>query len=64
VRKTLHREKLIKPKKKKTPSNPSKPRFFRARHAQSDVAKRYLSFKLVGKLSGPPNGWGRAGMPT
>jgi len=49
VRKTLHREKLIKPKKKKTPSNPSKPR--RSVTSAAAPMQRSLWAKVAGRCA-------------
>ena len=65
VRKTLHREKLITPKKKKTPSNPSKPRFFERSTPNQMWQSDIFPFKLggeavhgIGATAGGPAGEG------
>jgi transposase InsO family protein len=61
VRKTLHREKLIKPKKKKTPSNPSKPRFFERSTPNQMWQSDIFPFKLGGEAVRPPEWLGPGG---
>jgi len=55
VRKTLHREKLITPRKKKTHSNPSKPRFFE-RSTPNQMCRAISSLQLGGEAVRLPNG--------
>ena len=54
VRKTLHREKLITPRKKKTHSNPSKPRFFERSTPNQMWQSDIFPFKLGGEAVRPP----------
>lgn len=61
VRKTLPREKLIKPKKKKTPSNPSKPRFFERATPNQMWQSDIFPFKLGGEAVRPPEWLGPGG---
>ena len=61
VRKTLHREKLITPKKKKTPSNPSKPRFFERATPNQMWQSDIFPFKLGGEAVRPPEWLGPGG---
>lgn len=61
VRKTLHREKLIKPRKKKTPSNPSKPRFFERATPNQMWQSDIFPFKLGGEAVRPPEWLGPGG---
>jgi transposase InsO family protein len=61
VRQTLHREKLITPKKKKTPSNPSKPRFFERATPNQMWQSDIFPFKLGGEAVRPPEWLGPGG---
>ncbi len=61
VRKTLHREKLIKPRKKKTHSNPSKPRFFERSTPNQMWQSDIFPFKLGGEAVRPPEWLGPGG---
>ena len=61
VRKTLHRAKLITPKKKKTPSNPSKPRFFERATPNQMWQSDIFPFKLGGEAVRPPEWLGPGG---
>ncbi|MDD5483256.1 MAG: helix-turn-helix domain-containing protein [Kiritimatiellae bacterium] len=61
VRKTLHRAKLIKPRKKKTPSNPSKPRFFERATPNQMWQSDIFPFKLGGEAVRPPEWLGPGG---
>ncbi|MFH0982086.1 MAG: IS481 family transposase [Planctomycetota bacterium] len=61
VRKTLHREKLITPRKKKTQSNPSKPRFFERSTPNQMWQSDIFPFKLGGEAVRPPEWLGPGG---
>jgi transposase InsO family protein len=61
VRKTLHRAKLIKPRKKKTPSNPSKPRFFERATPNQMWQSDIFPFKLGGEAARSPEWLGPGG---
>lgn len=61
VRRTLHREKLITPAKKKTPSNPSKPRFFERATPNQMWQSDIFPFKLGGEAVRPPEWLGPGG---
>ncbi|MDD5708423.1 MAG: IS481 family transposase [Kiritimatiellae bacterium] len=61
VRKTLHREKLITSKKRKTPSNPSKPRFFERATPNQMWQSDIFPFKLGGEAVRPPEWLGPGG---
>jgi len=61
VRKTLHREKLITPRKKKTHSNPSKPRFFERSTPNQMWQSDIFPFKLGGEAVRPPEWLGPGG---
>ena len=61
VRKTLHLEKLITPRKKKTPSNPSKPRFFERSTPNQMWQSDIFPFKLGGEAVRPPEWLGPGG---
>ena len=61
VRKTLHREKLITPQKKKAQSNPSKPRFFERATPNQMWQSDIFPFKLGGEAVRPPEWLGPGG---